>query len=467
VAVGSVTAARWTLWLGLAFLAVGGALAVVMRAQLAWPGVVAPAGYTTLFTSHGVIMIFFAVAPIVTNALATYAIPRAIGAKDLAFPWVTAASFAALAAGQGVMLASLVVKLAPTAAWTMYAPLSSAEHTPGVGQTLAVIAVGLAALSSTLTGVNHIVTVLRRRSPDVPMAAAPLVVWGSLLAAVLNVLFAPVLVAASGLVLAGRLGAAPPLDPILYQNLFWIFGHPEVYILILPVWGIVGDVVARGASRQPFWKQGTVAAMIGVTVLSGVVYGHHMFTTGLQPVVGTVFEGLTLAISVPSCVIFANWLHTLWRARVRYTAAMLFSLGVVVVFGAGGLTGILLGAIATNIALHDSMFVVGHFHLIMAAAVMFGAFAGVYEWHEGVFGRPLSPRLGVAHFALTVPPLAVAFALMLVVGWRGQLRRLADPYQHSFLAGTHRLNHAITGLVLVAAAGQLLFVVTWLRARRA
>ncbi len=252
-------------------------------------------------------------------------------------------------------------------------------------------------------GINYITTVIRLRAPGMTYFRMPLTVWGLFLTAVLNVLFVPVLGSAALLLLLDRMfgtqffsPARRPQgggDPILFQHLFWIFGHPEVYILILPAWGIVGDLVAFFARKPANWYRGHgPARWCAVTALSAVVYGHHMFMTGLNPLLGQGFMVLTLIISFPAELLFLNWLRTIWKGSIRLTTPMLFALGMVFVFGFGGLTGLYLGAVATDFYLHDTMFVVGHFHFTMAAASFMASFAAIYFWYPKMFGRLTSER---------------------------------------------------------------------------
>jgi cytochrome c oxidase subunit I len=321
--------------------------------------------------------------------------------------------------------------------------------------------------SATIMGaVNYITTVIRLRAPGMTYMRMPLTVWGMWLTAILNVLFVPVLAAGAILLtldrnfgtdffVAGALGRG---DPILFQHLFWIFGHPEVYILILPAWGIVSDLLSFFARKPAYWYKGTVYAMTLVTILSAVVYGHHMFTTGMNPLLGQSFMLLTLIISVPAEVLFLNWLHTIWKGSIRFTAPMICSVAMVFVFGMGGLTGIFLGTISTDIYLHDTMFVVGHFHLTMAAASFLGSFAAIYFWFPKMFGRSMNEGLSKAHSWLSLIFISLVFTGQLIAGWAGHQRRLYDPYQYHFLQHLLPLNRATSYLAFVLALVQLLFV---------
>jgi cytochrome c oxidase subunit 1 len=262
-------------------------------------------------------------------------------------------------------------------------------------------------------------------------------VWGLWLTAILNVLFVPVLGSAALLLfldrtfgtqffIAGAASVRGGGDPILFQHLFWIFGHPEVYILILPPWGFIGDLVSFFSRKPAYWYKGSVYAMTAVTILSAVVYGHHMFVTGMNPLLGKSFMLLTLIISVPAEMLFLNWLHTMWKGSIRLTVPMLFALGMIFVFGLGGLTGIYLGTISTDLYLHDTMWVVGHFHFTMAAAAFLGSFAAIYFWFPKMYGREMNVGLGKLHFWFSVVFITLVFGGQLLVGYAGQQRRLWD-----------------------------------------
>jgi cytochrome c oxidase subunit 1 len=293
-------------------------------------------------------------------------------------------------------------------------------------------------------------------------------VWGLWLASLLNALFVPVVGAAMILLLMDRhlgthfflAGAIAPEggDPLTYQHLFWIFGHPEVYILILPAWGIVTDLVAHFSRTPAHWFEGSVGAMIAVTVLSGLVYGHHLYVAGMDPLLGQGFMFLTLAISLPAMVLALNWLQTLWRGRARLDSPMLFALGVIFVFGVGGFTGLFLGDISLDLYLHDSLFVVGHFHFTMAAASFLASLAGLYFWFPKMFARQLDERLAKAHFWISLLGLVFVFGGQLVAGWCGQPRRLYDPFQYVFLQHLRGLNQVTSYAAFALFAGQLTFV---------
>ncbi len=476
---------RQFLFLGLVFLAVGGAMAMLIRWQLASPGqpvpvvgrllfggsggVISPAAYTSLFTMHGTIMIFFAITPILIGGFGNFCIPLLIGARDMAFPRLNMLSFWTMAAATATLTASFFVPLGSAqSGWTAYATLSTAIGTPGTGQTLWTVAVYLNGASSIMGAVNYITTVVRLRAPGMTYMRMPLTVWGFLLTSILNVLFVPVLGAAMVLLFFDRVFGTQFFiagstirgggDPILFQHLFWIFGHPEVYILILPAWGIVGDLLSFFARKPAFGYRVTVASLIAVVVLSCVVYGHHMFTTGMSPLLGESFMLLTLIISVPTALLFLNWLGTLWRGAARMTTPMLFCVGMVFVFGIGGLTGLWLADVVADMYLHDTIFVVGHFHLIMAAALLLATFAAIYFWFPKMFGRMMSERLGKLHFWPTFISLNLVFIGQLLIGYAGMQRRLYDPSAYEFLRHLLPWNKHISQAAYVLGAFQLVFV---------
>ncbi len=251
-------------------------------------------------------------------------------------------------------------------------------------------------------------------------------------------------------------------DPVLYQHLFWLFGHPEVYILILPVWGVISDLFSYFSRKPAYWYRGSVYAMSAICALSGLVYGHHLYQTGLGPMLGTAFEALTLAISGPAVVLFVNWLCTMWRGSIRLEVPMLFAIGTLIVFAAGGLTGLYLGPITADIYLHDSLWVVGHFHLIMAAATLMGSFAAIYYWYPKMFGRMMSKRLGQVHFVGTLVFAILTFGGMLIAGYEGQGRRLFDPFQYEFVVHLKTVNRHTSYAAFGMGLTQLVFALNFI-----
>jgi cytochrome c oxidase subunit 1 len=447
---------------GLFFLGMGGIMALLIRWQVAHPwkpvpligpllfpesgGAITPEAYTTLFTMHGTIMVFFAVTPALIGAFGNFLIPLEVGSRDMAFPTVNMLSYWFLFLGSVILIASFFVPGGPAGCgWTAYPPLtSSTVATPGWGQDMFILALALDAVSIMMGGINYITTIFQLRAPGMNLRRLPLTLWGLFYSAVLNTIWFPLVAAALFMVLCDRrLGTsffiAGPLAPreggqvLLYQHLFWGFGHPEVYILILPVWGLVADLLSVFSRKPAFGYTATVISMLVISALSGIVWGHHMFTAGMNPLVGKVFMLLTVMVSVPTAVFFLNWLATLWRGSIRLPTPMLFTLGVVFVFTIGGLTGLFHALQAFDVYIHDTYFVVGHFHFTLSASVLLGVFAALYYWFPKMTGRLLNDTLGKIHFWLTFLSLNVLFTVMMITGLHGHMRRLADPSIYDFL----------------------------------
>jgi len=438
------------LWYGIFFLGVGGMMALLIRWTLAFPGeafpvlgpllfpdnggVVPPDTYAMLFTMHGTIMIFYAITPILIGAFGNFCIPLMIGARDMVFPTLNMLSFWLAVLSAVLLLAGLVTPLGAAAGgWTSYPTLSTLIGSPGVGQTLWALALFVVGISSIMGAINYITTVIVLRAPGMGYFDMPLTVWGLWLTAILNAIFLPVLGAGLLLLifdrvfgttffLAGAAATSGTGDPILFQHVFWIFGHPEVYILILPAWGIVSDLLSFFARKPAFGAKSTALSMTAITILSTVVYGHHMYTTSMSPLLTQTFMALTMTISIPSAIFFANWLGTIWKGSIRFSTPMLFSLGVVFVFGLGGLTGLYLATVTVDFYLHDTYFVVGHFHYTMAASVLLGGFAGTYFWMPKMFGKMMNEFWGKVHFWITMVGLNGLFTGMMVVGYAGMHR---------------------------------------------
>ena len=367
----------------------------------------------------------------------------------MVFPTLNMLSFwFAFASGIFILLGVCTPLGAAAGGWTSYPTLSTQIGSPGVGQTFWLIAIFLLGASSTMGAVNYITTIITLRAPGMGYFDMPLTVWGLWLTAILNAIFIPVLgagvlmllfdrVFGTHFFLAGAAATSGTGDPVLFQHVFWIFGHPEVYILILPAWGIVSDLLSFFSRKPAFGYKATALAMTAITVLSTVVYGHHMFTTQMSPLLTQTFMTLTMTISIPSAIFFANWLGTIWRGSIYFHTPMLFSLGVVFVFGLGGLTGLYLGTVTTDLYLHDTYFVVGHFHYTMAASVLLGGFAGIYFWMPKLFGVMMDELLGKIHFWLTMLGLNGVFFGMMVAGYAGMHRRIYNPFIYDFLKKTN------------------------------
>jgi cytochrome c oxidase subunit 1 len=479
--------AKQFFWFGLFWAFIGAFMSMLIRWAMAYPGVpvplvgkllfpnsegiIPPDAYTTLFTLHGTIMIFFAITPILVGTFGNLCIPLMIGARDMLFPWLNMASFWVTFAGGVVMFISLFVPMGGSGVgWTSYPTLAHSQWSPGWGHSLWLISIFLIGNSSIMGAINYISTVIRLRAPGMTWSRLPLTIWGLFLTALLNALFIPVLAAGLLLLLLDRtfgttfylaasiseVGAQG--DPILYQHLFWIFGHPEVYIVILPAWGMVSDFLSFFARKPAFGAKWTAGSFVAITFLSTVVYGHHMFTTGMSPLLTGAFTTMTLLISIPSGIFFLNWLGTIWRGSIRLNTVMLFSLGLVITFGVGGLTGLHLGAVPTNLLLHNTYFVVGHFHLTMAVAALLGTLAATYFWFPKMFGRMMDERLGKIHFWTTFIPILYIFCGMFVVGYAGMHRRIYNPYEYNFISHLIYMNRYISIAAFIAFFSQLIFV---------
>jgi len=478
--------AKQFLWYGIAFLGIGGMMALLIRWTLAFPGepfpvlgqilfpdtngVVPPDTYAMLFTLHGTIMIFYAITPILIGAFGNYCIPLMIGARDMVFPTLNMLSFWLALVSAILLLASLFTPLGGAAGgWTSYPTLSTLIGSAGVGQTLWCLALFVLGVSSTMGAVNYIATIITLRAPGMGYFDMPLTVWGLWLTAVLNAIFLPVLGAGLLLLtfdrvfgttffLAGAAATSGSGDPVLFQHVFWIFGHPEVYILILPAWGIVSDLLSFFARKPAFGARSTALSMTAITILSTVVYGHHMYSGQMSPLLTQSFMMLTMTISIPSAVFFANWLGTIWKGALRFDTPMLFALGVVFVFGLGGLTGLYLATVSTDLYLHDTYFVVGHFHYTMAASVLLGGFAGTYFWFPKMFGRMMNETLGKWHFWISMIGLNGIFMGMMIIGHAGMHRRIYNPFVYEFLQNLIPLNMFITYSAILMGSAQIIFV---------
>ncbi len=484
---------------GMVWAILGGLMSVLFRLQLGFPdtsfpiletllgkwakgGHIDPEAYYALVTMHGTIMIFFVLTAGLSGTFANFLIPLQIGARDMASPFLNMLSYWFFFAASTVMLSSLFVETGPfSGGWTAYPPLSAlGSASPGskTGMDLWLIAMALFVVSSLLGGLNYITTILNMRTKGMSMTRLPLTIWGLFFTAVLGVLSFPVLLSGFILLIFDRnfgtsfylsdifingVGALPNEggNAILYQHLFWFLGHPEVYIVILPGMGIVSEVMSINSRKPIFGYTAMVASLFAIAILSFLVWAHHMFVTGMNPFLGSIFVLLTLLIAVPSSIKVFNWITTLWRGNIRFTPAMLFSIGFVSMFISGGLTGIWMGNSAIDIHIHDTYFIIAHFHLVMGVAAMFGMFAGVYHWFPKMYGRHLNNNLGYIHFWISMIGAYVIFWPMHYEGLAGMPRRYYDYSNWESFKQFGDLNKVISFTAIVVFAAQILFLLNF------
>jgi cytochrome c oxidase subunit 1 len=475
---------------------VGLIMSLIFRLQLAWPdeqfgfletllgkwavdGKLDPNFYMGLVTIHGTIMVFYVLTAGLSGTFSNLLIPLQLGARDMASPFMNMLSYWFFFLSSVTLLTSVFVETGPASGgWTVYPPLSALEKAmpgSGLGMTLWLAAIALFIVSSLLGGINYISTVLNMRTKGMSMNRMPLTIWAFFFTAILGLLSFPVLLGAAIFLIFDRsfgtsfylsdiylegVGALENIggSPVLYQHLFWFLGHPEVYIILMPALGITSEVISTNARKPIFGYTAMVISLMGISFLSFIVWGHHMFITGMNPFLGSVFMILTLIIAVPSAVKAFNYLTTLWKGNLRFNPAMLFSIGLVSFFISGGLTGIYLGNAALDIQLHDSYFVVAHFHLVMGSAAIFGMFAGIYHWYPKMFGRMMNKTLGYFHFWITFITAYLVFFPMHFMGLAGVPRRY---YQFTLVEDFNvwmDVNKLITVAAIVGGGAQLLFL---------
>ncbi len=425
-----------------------------------------PAFYNALFTMHATIMIFFVVMPFMVGGFGNFLIPLMIGAGDMAFPVLNMLSFWTAVPAIVLILWSFFVEGgAASGGWTMYATLSADPTLSGVDQgvNLWIISLLILGFSSLMGSINYITTVINMRAPGMTWFRLPLVIWSLFVTAILLLLALPVLTAALGMLLFDRtMGTSFFLpsgggEPLLWQHLFWFFGHPEVYILVLPAMGVTSDILSTFARKPIFGYHAMAFSMIALAFLSWIVWGHHMFLSGMNPVLGTAFMLTTMVIAIPSAIKTFNWLGTLWGGTIRFTSPMLFALGFVSNFVIGGLSGIYMAVTPVDIFIHDTYFIVAHFHYVVAG-IIFGMFAALYYWFPKLFGRMMNEPLGKLHFALTYLFFNGAFFPMHFLGVAGHMRRIYNPLQYEFLVDMQWWNVFITMSAFCLGAVQLIFL---------
>lgn len=470
-------------------------LSILFRLQLAWPdksfpiletflgkwaagGRIKPDFYLALVTIHGTIMVFFVLTAGLSGTFSNLLIPLQLGARDMASPFLNMLSYWFFFTACVIMMGSFFIQTGPASAgWTVYPPLSAlpkAIDGSGLGMTMWLMSMVLFVASSLMGGINYVSTVLNMRTKGMDLWKMPLTIWAFFLTAILGVLSFPVLVAGvvllvfdrsvgtsfylSDIVLGTEILPNEGGSPILWQHLFWFLGHPEVYIVIMPALGISSEIISVNSRKPIFGYHAMVYSLIGITTLSFIVWGHHMFVTGMNPLLGGVFMITTLIIAVPSAVKTFNYLATLWRGNIRFTPAMLFAIGLVSFFISGGLTGIFLGNAALDINLHDTYFVVAHFHLVMGSAAIFGMLAGVYHWFPKMFGRLMNEKLGYLHFWITFICAYLVFFPLHFLGLDGVPRRYYAFTEFEFMNKWLTVNVFVTWAAIIAALAQVAFL---------
>jgi cytochrome c oxidase subunit I len=456
-------------------------LSWLMRWQLAFPGTLSfidPSQYLQYITMHGMIMVVYLLTALFLGGFGNYLIPLMVGARDMAFPYLNMLSYWIYLLAVLVLVSSFFVPGGPTGAgWTLYPPQAILQGTPGyeMGIILMLASLIIFIIGFTMGGLNYVVTVLQGRARGMTLMRMPLTVWGIFTATVLALLAFPALFVGAVMMLFDRvLGTSffmPSLvsmgeqlqygggSPILFQHLFWFFGHPEVYIVALPAFGIVSDLISTHARRNIFGYRMMVWAIVAIGVLSFVVWAHHMYVSGMNPWFGFFFATTTLIIAIPTAIKVYNWVLTLWRGDIHLTIPMLFALAFIVTFVNGGLTGLFLGNVVVDVPLSDTMFVVAHFHMVMGVAPIFVIFGALYHWYPKVTGRMLNEGLGQLHFWVTFLGAYAIFFPMHYLGLLGVPRRYHEMGSTSFVPeSAQSLNVFITAAALIVGAVQLVFL---------
>jgi cytochrome c oxidase subunit 1 len=473
---------------------IGVFMSMLFRLQLAWPGesfpiletflgkwapdgVMDPNMYLALVTIHGTIMVFFVLTAGLSGTFSNLLIPLQIGARDMASGFLNMLSYWFFAASSVVMVVSLFVETGPASGgWTVYPPLSALPQAmpgSGAGMTLWLVSMTLFIAGSLLGSLNYIVTVINLRTKGMSMTRLPLTIWAFFVTAILGVLSFPVLLSAalllmmdrmlgtsfylSDIMVAGELLGNQGGSPVLYEHLFWFLGHPEVYIILLPALGITSEVIATNSRKPIFGYRAMIGSILAIAFLSFIVWGHHMFVTGMNPFLGSVFTFTTLLIAIPSAVKAFNYITTLWKGNIQYTPAMLFSIALVSTFVAGGLTGIILGDSALDINVHDTYFVVAHFHIVMGLSAIFGMFAGVYHWFPKMYGRMMNKSMGYLHFWLTFVSAYGVFFPMHFTGLAGLPRRYYSNAEFPIFDELQDINVIITMFAIGGGIAQVIF----------
>ncbi len=488
--------AKQFLYTGMFWAVVGALLSVFFRLQLGWPdtafpfletilgkwaegGKITNDFYYALVTMHGTILVFFVLTAGLSGTFSNLLIPYQLGARDMASGFINMLSYWFFFLSGIVMFCSFFVHTGPASGgWTAYPPINGMRDVAinkgsGLGLDLWIVSMSLFIVSVLLGGLNYVATILNLRTKGMSMWRMPLTIWAFLFTAILGILSFPALLAAvvlmsfdrlagtsfylSDIVVNGQLLSHHGGSPILFQHLFWFLGHPEVYIIIVPAMGLVSEVLSVHSRKPIFGYRAMVFSLMAITVLAFLVWAHHMFVTGMNPFAGSIFVLFTLIIAVPSAVKVFNWITTIWRGNIRLNPAMLFAIGFVSMFISGGLTGIFLGNSAIDIPLHDTYFVVAHFHIVMGVAAFFGMFAGVYHWFPKMFGRHLNDTMGYIHFYGTlIGAYAIFFPMHFMTGIP---RRYARFDSFEFANNFTGLNKFISIMAMIVFVLQLMFVI--------
>ena len=475
---------------------IGVGMSMLFRMQLAWPeesfkifnillgdkfapeGVMANDVYLALVTIHGTIMVFFVLTAGLSGTFSNLLIPLQIGARDMASGFLNMVSYWLFFTSSVIMVCSLFVESGPASAgWTIYPPLSALPQSiagSGTGMTLWLVSMAVFIASSLLGSLNYVVTVINLRTKGMSMTRLPLTIWAFFITALIGILSFPVLLSAALLLLmdrsfgtsfflsdiyiAGEVLHYQGGSPVLFEHLFWFLGHPEVYIVILPAMGLVSEIMATNARKPIFGYRAMIMSILAIAFLSTIVWGHHMFISGMNPFLGSVFTFTTLLIAIPSAVKAFNWITTIWKGNLQLNPAMLFSIGFVSTFITGGLTGIILGDSTLDINVHDTYFVVAHFHLVMGISALYGMFAGIYHWYPKMFGRMLNKNMGYVHFWVTTVCAYGVFFPMHFIGMAGLPRRYYTNTNFPLFDDLQNVNVLITVFALVGGVFQIVFL---------
>jgi cytochrome c oxidase subunit 1 len=474
-------------------------MSVLFRLQLAWPGqkssvmhfflgdrwakggVLDPNMYLGLITIHGTIMVFFLLTGGLSGTFANLLIPLQVGARDMASPFMNMLSYWFFFISSLIMFISLFVETGPASAgWTIYPPLSALPQAipgSGAGMTLWLTSIALFVVSSLLGGLNYIVTVINLRTIGMKMTRLPLTIWALLITAILGVLSFPVLFGAailmifdrsfgtsfylSDIYIGGQALSQTGGSPILFEHLFWFLGHPEVYIVIMPAFGLMSEIISINARKPIFGYRAMIGSMLSIAFLAFIVWGHHMFVSGMNPFLGSVFVFTTLLIAIPSAVKAFNYITTLWKGSITFNTQLLFVVGAVSTFISGGLTGIILADSALDVAVHGTYFVVAHFHIVMGLSAVLAMFGGVYHWFPKMFGRMMNKKLGYWHFWLTFICAYGVFLPMHFLGLAGVPRRYYTNDAYAPWAKLQDINVIVSIFAIVGVLAQIIFFVNF------